>query len=295
MKTFTIGWLNKCRCGNKSHTVKTARGNESALWDDDAVKCNSCGRGGVIQVCEGQARVLWETNEEMAEGKPMSKLTKEWLQQTIAELEEERDATPGAVNEDADKALAAMKIALASLEAEPVAWRSLYYENHGLLTGSKNVLASWQKQGWECEPLYTTTPAPIVPDDSRNQFEEWMLDAWGRERQEYDFAKGKFLQGENYADSYTRHMWKAWVASRAAMLQGAEPVQSNTLRDGEAEALSEAVAAIYFTDSSDYLSALFSVVKALSPETFTLLLSNDKAAFDATRLPAAPQQEANNG
>lgn len=71
MKTFTIGWLNKCRCGNKSHTVKTARGNESALWDDDAVKCNSCGRGGVIQVCEGQARVLWETNEEMAEGKPM--------------------------------------------------------------------------------------------------------------------------------------------------------------------------------------------------------------------------------
>ena len=30
----------------------------------------------------------------------MSTLTKEWLQQTIAELEEERDATPGAVNED---------------------------------------------------------------------------------------------------------------------------------------------------------------------------------------------------
>ncbi|ELD1608195.1 hypothetical protein HVX40_24495 (plasmid) [Escherichia coli] len=66
MKTFTIGWLNKCRCGNKSHTVKTARGNETALWDDDAVKCNSCGRGGVIQICEGQARVLWETDEEMA-------------------------------------------------------------------------------------------------------------------------------------------------------------------------------------------------------------------------------------
>lgn len=70
MKTFTIGWLNKCRCGNKSHTVKTARGNETVLWDDDAVKCNSCGRGGVIQVYEGQARVLWETDEEMAEGNP---------------------------------------------------------------------------------------------------------------------------------------------------------------------------------------------------------------------------------
>ncbi|HGX5059776.1 TPA: hypothetical protein ACNEZV_004120 [Escherichia coli] len=70
MKTFTIGWLNKCRCGNKSHTVKTALGNKTVLWDDDAVKCNSCGRGGVIQVYEGQARVLWETDEEMAEENP---------------------------------------------------------------------------------------------------------------------------------------------------------------------------------------------------------------------------------
>ena len=50
----------------------------------------------------------------------MAELTKEWLLKTIAELEEERDATPGAVNEDAAMALAAMKIALASLEAEPV-------------------------------------------------------------------------------------------------------------------------------------------------------------------------------
>ncbi|EPH0682767.1 hypothetical protein N8U65_00525 [Enterobacter hormaechei subsp. steigerwaltii] len=52
----------------------------------------------------------------------MSELTKEWLQQTIAELEEERDAVPGAVNEDATMALAAMRLALASLEAEAVAW-----------------------------------------------------------------------------------------------------------------------------------------------------------------------------
>ncbi|EOI5913220.1 DUF551 domain-containing protein [Enterobacter hormaechei] len=55
----------------------------------------------------------------------MSTLTKEWLQQTIADLEEERDATPGAVNEDAAKALAAMKLALASLEAEAVSFDDL--------------------------------------------------------------------------------------------------------------------------------------------------------------------------
>lgn len=57
------------------------------------------------------------------------------------------------------------RIALASLETEAVAWRSLYYENHGLLTGSKNVLASWQKQGWECEPLYSAPPAPVSDED----------------------------------------------------------------------------------------------------------------------------------
>ncbi|HIH6744523.1 TPA: hypothetical protein ACYRWO_000982 [Enterobacter hormaechei] len=48
----------------------------------------------------------------------MAELTKEWLLKTIAELEEERDAVPGAVNEDATMALAAMKLALASLEAK---------------------------------------------------------------------------------------------------------------------------------------------------------------------------------
>ncbi|MEP9037376.1 hypothetical protein ABKU91_09980 [Enterobacter hormaechei] len=48
----------------------------------------------------------------------MSTTLKEWLLKTIAQLEEERDATPGAVNEDAANALAAMKLALESLEAE---------------------------------------------------------------------------------------------------------------------------------------------------------------------------------
>lgn len=69
--------------------------------------------------------------------------------------------------------------------------------------------------GWKTESV----SGPVVPDDGRAEFEAWMLKKWGRERQEYDFAMGKFLHGENYADSYTRHMWKAWTESRAAMLQ----------------------------------------------------------------------------
>jgi len=67
--------------------------------------------------------------------------------------------------------------------------------------------------------------APPAPDDGREQFEAWMLKKWGRERQEYDFVMGKFLHGDNYADSYTRHMWKAWTASRAAMINGNKHAQ----------------------------------------------------------------------
>ncbi|MGP5417908.1 hypothetical protein [Enterobacter hormaechei] len=58
----------------------------------------------------------------------MSTLTKDWLLKTIAVLEEERDATPGVVNEDAVMALEAMKIALASLlygKAEQTKYRAI--------------------------------------------------------------------------------------------------------------------------------------------------------------------------
>ncbi|MCM7549555.1 hypothetical protein M8S01_12750 [Enterobacter hormaechei] len=146
----------------------------------------------------------------------MITLTKEWLLKTIAELEEERDATPGAVNEDAANALAAMKLALASLEAEPVAWRSLYYENHGLLTGSKNVLASWQKQGWECEPLYTAPPAPVSVPYLLEQFAEFMA---AESIKSGDYPDGWQCKASNAAHEYAQNI-------RAAMLQGADRPQN---------------------------------------------------------------------
>ncbi|HID7492753.1 TPA: hypothetical protein ACXHXE_000924 [Enterobacter hormaechei] len=105
----------------------------------------------------------------------MRTLTKEWLLKTIAELEEERDAVPGAVNEDAFMALAAMKIALASLEAEAVAWD---YESASYITceGPQNFKRIVEREAppeWAIDegrarnivPLYTAPPAPVsVPD-----------------------------------------------------------------------------------------------------------------------------------
>ncbi|EOH6066667.1 hypothetical protein ACMATQ_000743 [Klebsiella michiganensis] len=69
--------------------------------------------------------------------------------------------------------------------------------------------------------LYRHAQQPVVAGDGRAEFEAWMLKRWGRERRDDDFAMGKFIYGEDYADSYTRCVWKAWSASRAAMLAAA--------------------------------------------------------------------------
>ncbi|EFB8334720.1 TPA: hypothetical protein ROQ19_004359 [Escherichia coli] len=52
----------------------------------------------------------------------MNTLTKEWLQNTITSIESARDEIPFGLDEDQNNMLTALKIALASLEAEPVAW-----------------------------------------------------------------------------------------------------------------------------------------------------------------------------
>ncbi|WP_226905359.1 hypothetical protein [Klebsiella pneumoniae] len=109
---LNINWLNKCRCGNRMHTVETVRGSHVRLFEDDAVKCNACGREGVIQTCDGIATVLWETDEERAEGVTMTKstITRERLQE-IAE--------DGFLKHGESKELARM--ALAAMDSEPVA------------------------------------------------------------------------------------------------------------------------------------------------------------------------------
>lgn len=89
----------------------------------------------------------------------MSTLTKEWLQKTIAQLEEERDALPGVVNEDAAMALAAMKLALASLEAEKNAEPVAKVETVGVCWYADNGVPRKPAVGTE---LYTAPPAPVV-------------------------------------------------------------------------------------------------------------------------------------
>ncbi|MDM1703271.1 hypothetical protein [Enterobacter hormaechei] len=137
----------------------------------------------------------------------MNTLTKEWLLKTIAELEEERDATPGAVNEDAAMALEAMKRALASLMADPVAWtdeqelRDVEKYGCGYLFTANPITPNADPH--RVIKLYTVPPAPvsvkIPPEKPHND--------------------GLLADG--------------WNACRTAMLQGAEHVsQRYTLPDG---------------------------------------------------------------
>nr|DAH60012.1 MAG TPA: Protein of unknown function (DUF551) [Caudoviricetes sp.] len=145
----------------------------------------------------------------------MSTLTKEWLLKTIAELEEERDAVPGTVNEDAARALAAMKLALASLEAEPVAYiiqdkyeRERGTDGHLSRSHASKYVSPEDINEHEiiCTALFKAPPlAHSVPD-------EWTFQNTQRYRE----------------DTGRQDAWSAmwgWNACRAAMLQGAEPVK----------------------------------------------------------------------
>jgi len=185
----------------------------------------------------------------------MITLTKEWLQQTIAELEEERDATPGAVNEDASMALAAMKLALASLEAEPVCvidQANLDYLNAG---SDADVWPASRTEMGDVLLYRTAPPAPanaepvawlwsnrkhpsevtlVRPeDDDKAEAAQWS--GWSCQALYADPPAPVSVPDEQswenlcqqnpempIADAIIRAA--SWNACRAAMLQGAEPV-----------------------------------------------------------------------
>ncbi|CZY14890.1 hypothetical protein [Enterobacter hormaechei] len=149
----------------------------------------------------------------------MSTLTKEWLLKTIAELEEERDAMPGAVNEDAAMSLAAMKRALASLMADPVAWtdeqelRDVEKYGCGYLFTANPITPNADPH--RVIKLYTASPAPMLPEEMPKGLAGQIVS----------------LLAHNIGDKLLAQ--KIWNACRAAMLQGAEPVSNrDELPDG---------------------------------------------------------------
>lgn len=93
----------------------------------------------------------------------MTTITREWLQQTIAEYEANRDELPFGLDTNSAIELQAFKLALASLEAEPYGYvHKAAYEEVGSC-GLSNDHEAYRDSSTHIA-VYTAPPAPVVPD-----------------------------------------------------------------------------------------------------------------------------------
>ncbi|ENY9449029.1 hypothetical protein ACF5FN_003098 [Enterobacter chengduensis] len=140
----------------------------------------------------------------------MSTITKQWLQQKIADMEAIRDDIPFGLGEDGTNTLAAMRIALASLEAEPVG--EVSEQRDGLVMDGMVDLggasthriikgASKMKRLPLGTKFYTAPPAPVSVPAAMEMDDDF----------DSAFEHGKAV---------------GWNACRAAMLQGADRPQN---------------------------------------------------------------------
>ncbi|EEC8320092.1 hypothetical protein DRF87_001005 [Escherichia coli] len=110
----------------------------------------------------------------------MTTITKEWLQKTITSIESARDEIPFGLNEDQSNMLTAFKIALASLEADPIG--EVSEKRYGLimdgtvdLGGESTYRIIKGEKAMKLFPLgtkfYTAPPAPIALEAIENAIE----------------------------------------------------------------------------------------------------------------------------
>lgn len=129
----------------------------------------------------------------------MAELTKEWLKQTIAEYEANRDELPFGLDTNSAIELQAFKLALASLEAEPMAWKATFtqidnkYNTFTTMYSDKAEVERWVRLHKACNfradiaPLYTAKPVSVTPDGwiscsermPDNNHDVLFLDVWG--------------------------------------------------------------------------------------------------------------------
>ncbi len=132
-----------------------------------------------------------------------NQLTKEWLQQTIAELESVRDEIPFGIDTNSELELAAFKIALAAMDSEPVAWtdeeelRDANESGSGYLFGIERDANKFADPRRQIMLYRHAQPAPVVPT-----FDEWLE-----------------LRGNKPLGWVKDAMRESYDACRAAMLQ----------------------------------------------------------------------------
>ena len=131
----------------------------------------------------------------------MSTITKEWLKQRITDMEAARDEIPFGLDEDDSNTLAALRIALASLEAEAVCvidQSNLDYLKSG---SDADVWPASRAEMGDVLLYRSAPPAPVsVPT-----FDEWLE-----------------IRGNKPLGWVKDAMRESYEACRAAMLQGAD-------------------------------------------------------------------------
>ncbi|MFV5329600.1 hypothetical protein ACNHE6_18620 [Enterobacter roggenkampii] len=162
----------------------------------------------------------------------MSAITKQWLQQKIADMEATRDEIPFGLDEDDSNTLAAMKLALASIEAEAVAYADPQaFRNFQAGVARREWM--WRNPGEDLIPVYTSPPAPecltrpVPPRISSEELDDETLDElidFRRCTFEYHSQQGNKVQTIIHGVTLTAML--ELRDRRAAMIQGAEPVKT---------------------------------------------------------------------
>lgn len=152
-----------------------------------------------------------------------NQLTKEWLQQTIAELESVRDEIPFGIDTNSELELAAFKLALTAMDSEPVAWtdeeelRDANESGCGYLFGIERDANKFADPRRQIMLYRHPQPAPVVMDDEKLRA---LFDAWFASDCSFDQSP-EASEADNIA--WRESYWYVWQRCRAAMLQ-AEPV-----------------------------------------------------------------------
>ena len=132
----------------------------------------------------------------------MSTITREWLQQAINDYESIRDELPFGLDDYQGNILAALRIALASLEAEPI---GAFHIAEQQVDGTSDYIkdGEWPIDNGIIE-VYAAPPVPVVPAALPENDDE--------DGQDIDYLE----PSEVYALGRTA----GWNACRAAMLKG---------------------------------------------------------------------------
>ncbi|WP_096980329.1 hypothetical protein [Escherichia coli] len=109
----------------------------------------------------------------------------------------------------AEEAEELARIALASLEAEPIAWEC---GENIILFNPDTVEAYAKRAEISPKPLFATPPVPVVPDDGREKFEALVRFHAGDKNHETLLLRAN--EGMNYQDPNVDLAWIFWKSSR---------------------------------------------------------------------------------